>query len=102
TGPIAGAAPSNTAAPTISGTTRHGQTLTANNGTWTGTASLSYAYQWRRCDSAGNACADIAGATSASYQLTASDVGKTLRVQVTASNTAGSANATSSATAAVD
>ncbi len=84
--------PASTAPPTISGTAQQGQTLTANDGTWTGTAPISYAYQWRRCDSAGAGCVDIAGATTTAYTLTAADVGSTLRVRVTASNTAGSSD----------
>jgi uncharacterized protein YukE len=91
-------APANVTPPTISGTTADGQTLTAGNGTWTGTAPLSFAYQWTRCDSAGNNCVDIPGATSGTYVQTASDVGSRLRVRVTASNTAGSAASTSAAT----
>ncbi len=37
--------PTNTRLPSISGTPRPGQTLTASNGTWTGTGAVTYAYQ---------------------------------------------------------
>src|SRR5204863_13902 len=57
-------------------------------------------YQWRRCAADGT-CADIAGATGASYSLGAADVGSTLVVVVTASNSGGSASAASVASAAV-
>jgi subtilisin family serine protease len=93
--------PSNTSPPTISGTAQSGQTLTANPGTWSGTTPISYAYQWRRCDTSGNNCLDIAGATAQTYLLTGSDVGSTIRVVVTASNGGGSAQATSAQTAVV-
>src|SRR5207245_1941400 len=78
-------APSNTSAPTISGTAQAGQTLSASPGTWSGTQPISYAYQWRDCDTAGNNCADIFGATGASYTLAPADVGATVRVAVTGS-----------------
>jgi hypothetical protein len=45
-----------------------------------GTAPISYAYQWQRCDSNGANCANIASATSATYTLTSGDVGSTLVV----------------------
>src|SRR6185312_9685008 len=75
TAAVAAAPPVNTVAPAISGTARDGSTLSVTQGTWTGTPSVTYAYQWRRCDSAGANCADIAGATAATYALTSSDVG---------------------------
>src|SRR5207253_3724459 len=73
--------------PTISGTAQEGQTLTASPGTWTNNPT-SFSYQWQRCDSAGANCSAIAPATTSSYALTESDVGSTLRVSVTATNSA--------------
>ena len=93
-------APVNTAPPTITGTAQQGQTLSASTGTWTNSPT-GFAYQWRRCDTAGANCQNIAGATGSSYLLVAGDVGSTIRVQVTASNGAGSNAATSAATATV-
>ncbi len=81
--------PTNTRLPSISGTPRPGQTLTASNGTWTGTGAVTYAYQWQRCSSAGS-CADIAGATSARYAVVDADAGSTLLVVVIASDSTGS------------
>jgi hypothetical protein len=94
------AAPASTSAPTISGTARDGTTLTASNGSWTGSPT-SYAYRWERCDSAGGACAAISGATSKQYTVTSADVGHRLRVEVTATNAGGSGSATSGPTGAV-
>jgi hypothetical protein len=101
TGVVQAAPPQNTSPPTISGTARDGQTLTASRGDWTGTPTINYAYQWRRCDSAGNNCTNIAGATGTTYTLTPSDIGSTIRVVVTGSNSAGSSSATSAQTGTV-
>src|SRR5262245_13610321 len=79
-----GAVPSNTAAPTISGTLSVGQTLTVSNGTWTG-APASFSYQWQRCSSP-TSCTDISGGTGKTYAVATSDNGNALRAQVTASN----------------
>jgi hypothetical protein len=57
--------------------------------------------QYQRCASDGSGCADIPGATSASYTLTSADVGSTLRVGVTGANAAGSVTVYSSVTAVV-
>jgi Concanavalin A-like lectin/glucanases superfamily len=98
---VAAIPPSNTAPPSISGTTIDGQTLTASTGTWSGTPPISYAYQWESCDSSGGACSSISGATGSTYVLGDGDVGNTLRVTVTASNSGGSASATSAASAVI-
>jgi hypothetical protein len=98
---IAAAPPANTAVPTVSGTPTDGQTLSANNGTWTGTTPLSYTYQWQVCDSGGSNCQNISGATAQTYKLVSSDVGLTLSVQVTASNQSGQATATSTPTSII-
>jgi hypothetical protein len=90
-------APVNTRRPSISGTAKDGSTLSADRGTWTGPAPIGYAYIWLRCDSAGNGCAAISGATGSSYRATTADVGRRLRVTVNASNSAGAVAATSDA-----
>ena len=94
------AAPKNTAAPTITGTPKAGQVLTANPGSWSGNPS-SYTYQWQRCDADVASCSNVAGATSRTYAVTGADVGYRLRVRVTAHNAKGSATATSAITAVV-
>ena len=92
--------PANTAPPTISGSAQQGQTLTATTGSWGGSTPLNYAYQWQRCDSSGASCAPLP-VTGTTDVLASTDVGSTIRVSVTADNTAGSATATSAPTAAV-
>ncbi len=81
--------PAATARPSISGTPAIGQTLTASGGSWNGSPT-SYVYQWERCDSSGQNCIAIDGATSATYTPTAGDVGHTLAVLEYAANPAGS------------
>ncbi len=93
--------PADITAPTIAGPAREGGTLTADRGEWEGTAPISYAYQWQRCDEHGEGCTDIEGASEATYAAVSSDVGAKLRVRVTASNSVGSASVTSAATGVV-
>src|SRR5207237_5713642 len=77
-----------------------GSTLTTTTGAWSGTTPLTYAYQWRRCPVGGGACANV-GTNAATYTLVTADVGATIQVVVTATNSVGSATATSAATAPI-
>lgn len=83
--------------PTIAGVGRMmvGDVLTASVGTWA-PAPVTTALQWMRDG------APIAGATGASYTLTAADLGKSLRLDVIGSKASySSARASSAATPAV-
>jgi len=93
--------PVNSVSPAISGVASRGQLLTAASGVWSGYPAPSFTYQWRRCDSAGASCVDIAAATGATYSVVAGDEGKSLRVVVSGTNASGSAAAPSSSTAVV-
>jgi Cellulase (glycosyl hydrolase family 5)/Fibronectin type III domain/Calcineurin-like phosphoesterase len=93
--------PSATTHPTVTGTPLVGQTLTAADGTWTGTDPITYTRQWERCDQQGLGCTAIGGATGSTYALQQADNGSTVRVTVTGTNAAGSASASSATTAVV-
>lgn len=98
---LAASPPVNNALPTISGTARQGQTLTATNGQWGGVSPIAYAYQWQRCNSSGSSCGAISKATNQNYVASSNDVGRTIRVEVTATNADGKGQALSAATAAI-
>ncbi len=84
------------ALPTIEGTPRVGDPLTATPGSWNPADGVTYAYQW----SVGGL--DVDGATLDTYTPAAADAGKTVRVEVTASRDGfAPASATSLPTAAV-
>src|SRR5215831_18668599 len=86
--------PTNTARPSISGDAIVGETLTAENGTWTNTPT-SYTYRWLQCDSFGGFCVPT-GFVGRNYSPRLADVGGTMRVLVTARNANGSATVRSS------
>src|SRR3712207_6389438 len=96
------APPVNGVLPSIGGTALDGQSLTASNGTWTGTAPMSFTRKWLRCAADGTACAAIGGATAANYVLAGADVGKTIRLEITASNADGATVARSEPSPIVD
>ena len=89
-----------TGAPTISGTVRAGETLTADTSGITdadGLTNVSYSYQWLAED------ADIAGETASTYTLSDDDVGKAISVRVTfTDNVDNQESLTSEATAEVE
>lgn len=86
-------APVNTLLPSIAGIAQEGQTLSANVGTWT--HSAVFTFQWKLDG------VNISGATGETYVPVTGDVGKTITVAVTATNSSGSATATSGGTADV-
>ncbi|HEY3727587.1 MAG TPA: S8 family serine peptidase [Solirubrobacteraceae bacterium] len=92
--------PVKTGAPVISGVAQSGAVLSASTGSWSGSPT-SFAYRWSRCSATGSGCVAISGATGSRYTVALGDVGFTLRVAVTATNSAGSASASSAPTAVV-
>lgn len=87
-----------TAPPTISGTAAQGQTLSVDEGNWSGAPS-SYTYAWSRC--LNGTCTPIDGATAKTYLVGAADSGAALQVAVSAANTVGTATASAPPTAVV-
>ena len=106
---------SNTDGTCRAGCAIQGQTLSVTQGAWSNNPT-SYSYQWQDCTTtagtntgtpvttggASNAmtlpttgsCSNISGATSSSYTIQSSDIGKALTVNVTATNGHGSATTT--------
>ena len=94
------AKPKITEGPAIAGPAQVGQTLTAH-ASWTGSPQPLTVWTWARCARPNGSCSAIKGATSDSYEPTAADVGRFLRVVLVVINTAGAAEAHSAPTAAV-
>ena len=94
-------APVNTSRPTISGTPAPGNRLQATRGSWSGDQPMTFGFRWIRCNAQGNDCGDISGATQNTYVVQDADLGRTLRIRVTARNDAGTRTATSAQTAVV-
>ena len=88
-----------TGAPTINGTARVGESLTASTSDIAdadGLANASFTYQWLADD------VDISGATGSSYTVVTADAGKVIKVTVSFTDDAGNEESvTSAATATV-
>ena len=98
-------APTSTSEPRITGTPLVGSKLTASKGTWTGSPT-AFDYQWTRCPATGGAadasnCAAISGATTQQFVPGKAEIGKRLRVRVTATNDDGARTVASNATAII-
>jgi hypothetical protein len=92
--------PAATAAPEITGVAMVEQPLTATLGTWSGSQPLTVGLEWLRCDPEGENCQGL-GITANTYTVGLVDVGKTIRVKITAANLAGARGAVSDATPVV-
>lgn len=90
-----GPEPENTVAPTVSGSTAQGSTLTCSPGTWAlpspfasgSNGTITYQYQWTRDGG------DISGATSSTYVTQVADVGTAVGCKVLGVNDGGSDSA---------
>ena len=89
----AGTAPALTAPPSIAEVVQQGKQLTGFAGTWSGSGTIQYTYQWYRCDPAGAHCTSIHGATKPTYTEVAKDVAHTLGLAVHATDSNGTTNA---------
>jgi alpha-tubulin suppressor-like RCC1 family protein len=103
--PVQSSRPRELKAPSITGEALVGSTLKASAGEWGGREPISYEYTWQRCEpqSGSETCTTVhpqSGETE--YTLARADLGDTLKVEVTATNLAGSASATSASTSPVE
>src|SRR5829696_2724572 len=85
--------------PFIDGVPALGRPLKADADVWVQTPSVQR--QWLRCDPAGANCTDIAGATGSEYQPTGPDLGNTIRVRESATDSDGTSTSLSQPTSAV-
>jgi hypothetical protein len=91
-------APVMTVAPGISGTAKVGYRIAASSGTYTGNPTPGLSYTWYRCAKAAATvtttataagCTAIAGARDSVYTVVTADVGKYIRVRITATSRGG-------------
>src|SRR5581483_1878429 len=82
--------PENIARPQITGPTPTDHTMAASTGDWTGSPT-SFSYQWFDCVRDADYCEPIEGETAATLHLPWDSDTRRLKVQVVATNAAGSA-----------
>ena len=96
-----GLAPVDSTAPKLSTTSPAvGTEVTVTSGTWTH-SPLGYGYQWEDCSALGLECAPIAGAVNPGYTPRYGDEGHTLVVVVSATNSGGTATASTAVSAVI-
>ena len=98
--PTPSAAPTASAPPQIEGDAVVGETLSLLTGDWSDSAS-AFTHQWERCNTAGESCVPIAGATGTQYVLTPGDIGSTVGLAETATDSSGSATSSAEPTSVV-
>ena len=81
--------PVNSVAPAITGIASVGSTLTTSNGTWGGTPTPTFTYQWKKNGTA------IPTETNTTYIIVAGDVSQLIKCDVTGTNASGSSTAPS-------
>lgn len=85
--PVSAAPPRSVTAPGApAGERTVGRTLVADDGEWAGTRPMTFSYVWQRCSGASGACVAIPGAVGRSYVLDGADLGRAIRVLVSARN----------------
>ena len=93
--------PQNVSALGIGGEAVAGETLSAQPASWRPASDDRYTFAWSRCNSSGSNCAPISGASDSAYTIQPGDVGSTLVVTETATDTRGAASVSSSPSAVV-
>jgi hypothetical protein len=81
--------------PSVRGSFLNGSVVTADTGRWVGRQPISFSFRWLRCNAQGGDCVSIAGATGRTYRITAADVGRRIRFNLTARNAIASVTVTS-------
>jgi hypothetical protein len=81
--------PTSVGPPVIVGAAAEAETLSTDEGTWSGgTPPVGLSISWQACNMSGD-CTTIDGATGTDYVVRPADVGQRIRVQVRARNIAG-------------
>lgn len=81
--PAPAGAPVNAVLPAMTGVAQVGETLTCTSGTWTGTAPITYGYQWMKYF---NNWQYIEGETGNTYQIIEDDIDAYIACRVVATN----------------
>ena len=100
TAAVRGSLPVVTTAPTVTGDTTEGSTVSAMLGSWRTDQATISTHRWERC-AADNRCAVIAGATGLTYRVTSADIGDQIVLLDQAQNATGTVNARSIPTAVI-